>query len=192
MFKELFMIFFAASITNNFVLTKFLGVCPFLGVSKKLRSAFGMGVAVTFTMIIATIASWLIEYFILAPFGYPFLRYAVFILVIASLVQFIEMFLKKYVEDLFKAFGIYLPLITTNCAILGVVLLSILTKYTLVESIVFAFGAGVGFTIALLIMAGIRERLEFADIPEALKGVPIAFIIAGILALAFSGMASIV
>lgn len=188
---DLLAIFFSAAVVNNFVLYRFLGICPFLGVSRKTNSAFGMGIAVTFVMVVATAATWPIQHLLLDRFGLPFLQYAVFILVIASLVQFIEMYMKRYREKLYKAFGIYLPLITTNCAILGVTLLMVLEGYNFIESTVFSIGAGAGFTLALLLMSGIRERLELADVPKALKGVPIALIVAGILALAFSGFGSI-
>lgn len=188
----MFVIFFGAAIVNNFVFYRFLGICPFMGVSKKTRSAVGMGLAVTFVMVIAGAITWAIYHFILERFGLYYLEYVAFILVIASLVQFIELYMHKYVEDLYKAFGIYLPLITTNCAILGLALLNILKGYDFVESLVFSFGAGVGFTLALVIMSGIRERLELAEVPEALKGVPLAMIIAGLLALAFGAFVGMI
>lgn len=189
---QLLAIFFSAAIVNNFVLTRFLGICPFLGISRRTDSALGMGIAVTFVMLIATTATWLIHNFILVPFELPFLRYVSFILVIASLVQFVELFMNRYYPAMHRRFGIYLPLITTNCAILGLALLNIIKGYNFVEGIVFALGAGAGFTLALLIMSGIRERLEFADTPESLRGIPIALIIAGLLALAFAGFSGIV
>ncbi|MBW2980353.1 electron transport complex protein RnfA [Candidatus Woesearchaeota archaeon] len=192
MFKELFVIFFGAAVVNNFVLYRFLGICPFMGVSRKTRSAVGMGLAVTFVMVIASMMTWAIYHLILAPFELYYLQYVAFILVIASLVQFIELYMRKYVEDLYKAFGIYLPLITTNCAILGLALLNILKGYSFVESLVFSIGAGAGFTLALVIMSGIRERLELAEVPEPLKGVPIALIIAGLLALAFGAFTGMI
>lgn len=192
MIRELFMIFFGAAIVNNFVFYRFLGICPFLGVSKKTKPALGMGLAVTFVMVISGAVTWLIQTFILDKFGMPFLQYVSFILVIATLVQLIEMYLKRYNQPLFKAFGIYLPLITTNCAILGLALLNFVLGYTFIQALVFSFGAGVGFTLALLIMSGIREKLEFAPVPESLKGVPIALIIAGLLALAFMGFSGII
>ncbi len=187
MIRELLMIFFGAAVVNNFVLYRFLGICPFLGVSKKTKPALGMGMAVTFVMVIAGMVTWLIQTFILDKFNLPFLQYVSFILVIATLVQLIEMYLKKYNQALFKAFGIYLPLITTNCAILGLALLNFVLGYNFIEALVFSIGAGAGFTMALLIMSGIREKLELAPVPDSLKGVPIALIIAGILALAFMG-----
>jgi len=192
MIKELLTIFFGAAIVNNFVLYRFLGICPFLGVSRKTKPALGMGLAVTFVMVIAGSVTWLIQTFILDRFSLPYLQYASFILVIATLVQLIEMYLKRYNQALFKAFGIYLPLITTNCAILGLALLNFVLGYNFIQALVFSLGAGVGFTIALLIMSGIREKLEYAPIPQALKGVPIALIIAGLLALAFTGFSGMI
>lgn len=191
MIRELLMIFFGAAVVNNFVLYRFLGICPFLGVSKKTKPAFGMGLAVTFVMVIAGTVTWLIQTFILDKFGLPFLQYVSFILVIATLVQLIEMYMKKYNPMMFKVFGIYLPLITTNCAILGLALLNFVLDYNFVQALVFSFGAGVGFTMALMIMSGIREKLELAPVPDALKGIPIALIVAGLLALAFMGFSGI-
>ncbi len=192
MIKELLIIFFGAAIVNNFVLYRFLGICPFLGVSKKTKPALGMGIAVTFVMVISGSVTWLIQTFILDKFGLPFLQYVSFILVIAALVQVIEMYLKRYNQTLFKTFGIYLPLITTNCAILGLALLNFVLGYNFIQALVFSFGAGVGFTIALMIMSGIREKLELAPVPEALRGVPIALIIAGLLALSFMGFSGMI
>jgi len=189
MFQELFIIFFAAAISNNFVLYRFLGICPFLGVSKQLSSAYNMGLAVTFVMVLSSLATYLINNYLLVPFGLPFLKYVSFILVIASLVQLIEMYLQKFYPGIYSAFGIYLPLITTNCAIFGLVLINVLNAYSFIESIVFAFGAGAGFTLALILMASIRERLQESKVPAILDGVPIALIVAGLLALAFTGFA---
>lgn len=186
------LVFIAAAVTNNFVLTYFLGICPFIGVSKKLSSAMGMGAATTFVMTLAAASTWLIDHFILIKFGVPFLQYALFILVIASLVQVVEMFIRKTSPALFWALGIYLPLITTNCAVLGLALFASLRQYQFVESVVFGFGAGVGFTLALLIMSGIREELEFADLPESVKGAAITLVIAGMLALAFMGFGGLI
>lgn len=186
------LVFIAAAITNNFVLTYFLGICPFIGVSKKLSSAMGMGLATTFVMTLAATATWLINHFILIRFGLPFLQYILFILVIASLVQIVEMFIRKTSPALFRALGIYLPLITTNCAILGLALFASLRQYQFLESVVYGFGAGIGFTIALLIMSGIREELEFADLPESVKGAAITLVIAGMLALAFMGFGGLI
>ncbi|MEA3432708.1 MAG: electron transport complex protein RnfA [candidate division WOR-3 bacterium] len=184
---NLITIFIAAAFVNNFIFYRFLGICPFLGVSKRTESAVGMGAAVTFVMVVASIATWLIQHWLLVPFNLPFLRYVTFILVIASLVQIIEIYLRKEQEKLYESFGIYLPLITTNCAILGLVLLNVIKDYNFFESITFAIGAGFGFIMALVIMSGIRERLELAEVPETLQGVPIALIVAGLLALAFGG-----
>ncbi|MBU1099150.1 MAG: electron transport complex protein RnfA [Bacteroidetes bacterium] len=189
---ELFLIFFSAAIVNNFVLAYFLGICPFIGVSNKISSAFSMGLATTFVMVITTIVTHLIYHQILAPFGLEFLQYVSFILVIASLVQFVEMFIKKVSQPLYRALGIFLPLITTNCAIMGLALFMISKEYSFVEGIVFGVGAGVGFTLAITIMAGIREDLELADVPKAFKGAPITLLVAGILALAFMGFSGMI
>ncbi len=186
---NLIVIFIAAAVVNNFVLSYFLGICPFLGVSGRTSSAVGMGFAVTFVMTITAIVTWLIKHYFLIPFGLPFLEYVAFILVIAYMVKFVEMFLKKAVPPLYQALGIYLPLITTNCAILGMALFASLRQYDFLETLVFGVGAGIGFTIALLIMAGIREELDLADVPRPLRGAGITLIIAGLLALAFMGFA---
>ncbi|MCL2154366.1 MAG: electron transport complex subunit RsxA [Leptospirales bacterium] len=179
---------------NNYVLSQLLGLCPFLGVSKKLDSALGMGFAVIFVMTIASFITFIFYKYILVPFDIVYLRTMAFILIIASLVQFVEMIIEKVSPVLYNSLGIFLPLITTNCAVLGVAVLNvnsgfITSEFGLVNSVVQGFGGGVGFTLALLIMAGIRERLELADIPENLKGLPITFITAGLLALAFLGFA---
>ncbi len=189
---KIILIFVAAAIVNNFVLSYFLGICPFLGVSSKIESAIGMGFAATFVMTLAATATWLVYHYILLKFNVPFLEYVSFILIIAVLVQIVEMFIKKFSPDLYRALGIYLPLITTNCAILGLTLFMVLREYNFLESIVFGFGAGVGFTLVLLIMAGIREEMEFADIPEAFKGAAITLITAGLLALAFMGFSGLI
>lgn len=189
---ELILIFFSAAIVNNFVLAYFLGICPFIGVSNKISSAFSMGLATTFVMVVAAIVTWLIYHMILIPFNLDFLQYVSFILVIASLVQFVEMFVKKVSQPLYRALGIFLPLITTNCAILGLALFIILREYNFIEGIFYGVGAGVGFTLAITIMAGIREELELADIPKPLQGAPITLIVAGILALAFMGFSGLI
>ena len=176
----------------NFVLAYFLGICPFIGVSNKLSSASSMGMATTFVMVLTAIVSYLLYNFILVPFGLEFLQIPSFILVIASLVQFVEMVIKKVSQPLYRALGIFLPLITTNCAILGLALLLVMREYTFLESISFGLGAGAGFTLALAIMAGIREELELADVPKAFKGAPITLITAGLLALAFMGFAGMI
>jgi electron transport complex protein RnfA len=190
--RELILILIAASITNNFVLTYFLGICPFIGVSNKIDSAVGLGMATTFVMTLAATVTWLIYHLVLVKFNLVFLQYVTFIIVIASLVQFVEMFIKKTSPQLYKALGIFLPLITTNCAILGLTLFMVLRDYTFPEAIVFGLGAGIGFTLALVIMAGIREELEFSNIPEPLKGAGITLILAGMLALAFMGFGGII
>jgi len=185
---KLFIIFISSILVNNFVLSNFLGICPFIGVSKKIDAAFSMGVAVTFVMVLTAIVTWLIDHLILMKLGISvYMQNVSFILVIAALVQFVEMFIKKTSPALYKTLGIFLPLITTNCAILGLALLQSLNGYTFIQSIVFGVGAGIGFTIAISIMAGIREQLEFSDVPHYFKGAPITLISAGILALAFMG-----
>lgn len=190
--KELILILLAASITNNFVLTYFLGICPFIGVSNKIDSAIGLGMASTFVMTMAATVTWLIYHYILIPYNLVFLQYVTFIMVIACLVQFVEMFIRKISPQLYKALGIFLPLITTNCAILGLTLFMVLRDYNFIESVIFGMGAGLGFTLALVIMAGIREELNFADIPEPLQGAGITLIIAGMLAMAFMGFGGLI
>jgi electron transport complex protein RnfA len=189
---NLLLIFISIALVNNFVLAYFLGICPFIGVSNKASSAIGMGFAVTFVMTLTAVVTWLIKHYLLLPFGLPFLEYVAFILVIASLVQFVEMYLKRFVRPLYQALGIYLPLITTNCAILGMALIASLRLYDFLETLVFGFGGGLGFTIALVIMAGIREELDTADVPKPLRGTGITLIIAGLLALAFMGFAGMI
>jgi len=189
---ELILLFISFVIVNNFVLSQFLGICPFLGVSKKIDAAFSMGLAVTFVMSITAVASWAVNNLVLKKFGLEILEYVVFILVIASLVQLVEMFVKKVSPPLYRALGIYLPLITTNCAILGLALLISLKEYNFLQGLVMGIGGGVGFTLALVLMAGIREELEAADIPEPMKGAGITLIIAGIMALGFSGFAGLI
>jgi len=184
-------IFIGAVLVNNYVLVKFLGICPFLGVSKKVETALGMGVAVTFVMTLASIMTYLVQVTILDNFGVQYLQTIAFILIIASLVQFVEMFLKKSSPSLYEALGVYLPLITTNCAVLGLAILNIQNEFLLLETIVNALGAAVGFTLAIVLFAGIRERLELADVPESLKGFPIALITAGLMSIAFLGFSSL-
>ena len=176
-----------AILVENFVLVKFYGICPFLGVSKKTNTAFGMGMAVTFVMVLAAALTHLVYNFILVPLGVEYLQTLSFILLIAALVQFVEMFVAKTVPALYNSLGIYLPLITTNCAVLGVTLLNVERNYNLIESMWYAFSAAMGFTLAIVLFAGVRERLETADIPKALKGFPIALITAGLIAMAFLG-----
>ncbi|RCK77839.1 MAG: Electron transport complex protein RnfA [Candidatus Ozemobacter sibiricus] len=184
-------IFIIAIFIENFVLNQILGICPFVGVSNRLDSAVGMGLAVTFVMVLAGVVTWMIQHFFLAPFQLEYLQTLSFILVIASLVQFVEMVIRKTVPTLYQALGVYLPLITTNCAVLGVALLNVRKGYGLVESAVNSLGGGLGFFFALLLMAGIRERLEVADVPVAMRGAPITFITAGLLAIAFYGFAGL-
>lgn len=179
------------ALVNNFVLAKFLGLCPFFGVSKKLSSAVSMGLAVILVMLAASVVSWLLFYQLLVPFGITYMRTAIFILVIASLVQILEITIRRTNINLYNALGIYLPLITTNCAVLGVTFINVDQAFNLAETIVSALGAGVGFTLVLAIMSGIRERLDLADVPKAFKGIPVAFLVAmllGIAFLAFGGM----
>jgi len=185
--RELLGIFIGAVIINNFVLRYFLGICPFLGVSNRIDSAISMGLAVTFVMTFVAPITWLINTFILVRFKVPFLEYVSFIIVIAAFVQLVEMFVRKVSSTLYRTLGIYLPLITTNCVILFTALILVLRKYTFIQSVIFGFGAGVGFTLALGIMAGIREEIDFADVPKPLQGAGITLIIAGLLALAFMG-----
>jgi len=187
--ENLFAIIISMIFVNNFILTKFLGLCPFFGVSKKTENALGMGAAVIFVMGIASMVSWTIYTFLLVPLNIEFLQIITFILVIATLVQLVELFIKKFSEPLYKALGIYLPLITTNCAVLGVAFLNIQEKYSFVGSLVAGVAAGVGFTLALLLMSGIRERMETSTIPKPFRGLPIAFITASLMSLAFLGFA---
>jgi len=189
---ELVAIFISAILINNFVLYYFLGICPFLGVSKKIDSAFSMGLAVTFVMTITAVVSWVINHWILIPHELDYLKIVSFILVIASLVQLVEMFIRKISPPLYQALGIYLPLITTNCAIMGLALLAALRDYGFAEAVIFGFGSGLGFTLAIIIMAGIREQLDLADVPAPLKGPAIALIVAGIMALAFMGFVGMI
>jgi len=187
--ENLFAIIISMIFVNNFILTKFLGLCPFFGVSKKTENALGMGAAVIFVMGIASMVSWTIYTFLLVPLNIEFLQIITFILVIATLVQLVELFIKKFSEPLYKALGIYLPLITTNCAVLGVAFLNIQEKYSFVGSLVAGVAAGVGFTLALLLMSGIRERMETSTIPKPFRGLPIAFITASLMSLAVLGFA---
>jgi electron transport complex protein RnfA len=177
---------------NNFVFQKFLGICPFLGVSNKLESAIGMGWAVIFVMGLTGMITWLINNLLLEPLQLGFLRTIVFILVIAALVQLVELYLKKTIPNLYQALGIYLPLITTNCAVLGVALINVNKDFNFIQSVIFAVGAGAGFTLALIMMASVRERLEYAGIPEFLKGVPIVLITAALMSMAFMGFLALI
>ena len=190
--KELILLIISAAIVNNVVLSQFLGLCPFLGVSKKVETAGGMGAAVIFVITIASLVTSIIYKFILATLGLTYLQTIVFILVIAALVQFVEMFLKKSMPALYESLGVYLPLITTNCAVLGVALNSVQYGYNILQSVVYGFGISVGFTIAIVILAGIREKMEYNDIPESWQGMPIVMVTAGLMSIAFFGFSGII
>lgn len=192
MLKNLTVIFMSSVLVNNYVLSKFLGICPFLGVSKKLNQAASMGIAVTLVMLIATLATWPIQKFILDRFGLGYLQTVVFILVIATLVQFVEIVLKKYIPSLHASLGVYLPLITTNCAVLGVTVNNIQDGYNFVESIVSSLGCGLGFLLAMVLFAGVRERMEKCNPPQSFKGLPITLVAASIVSLAFYGFAGVI
>jgi Na+-translocating ferredoxin:NAD+ oxidoreductase subunit A len=189
---EYIIIIISAVFVSNIVLAQFLGICPFIGVSSKVETAVGMTGAVAFVLVIATLVTYLIMQFVLIPLGLEFARTISFILVIASLVQLVEIILKKVSPALYQALGIFLPLITTNCAVLGVAVLAVQKDFNLIQSVVYAFGHSLGFGLALITFAGIREQLELLNVPKSMRGVPIAFIVAGILALAFMGFAGIV
>ena len=189
--SNVFLIMFAAILTENFIFAKFYGICPFLGVSDKPSTALGMGMAVTFVMTMSSAATFAVYHYLLVPFGLEFLKTIAFILVIASLVQFIEMFLAKFIPSLYASLGIYLPLITTNCAVLGAAMLSIQEGHSFIESVIYGFSSAIGFTLALVIFAGVRERMALAKPPKAFRGVPIALVAAGLIAMAFSGFLGI-
>ncbi len=191
-FKGLIVIILTSVLVNNYVLSRFLGICPFLGVSKKLNQATGMGLSVIFVMLMATAATWPIQYFLLDRFGLGYMRTIVFILVIAALVQLVEIILKRYIPALHASLGIYLPLITTNCAVLGVTINNINDGYGFVESMVSSLGAGLGFLFAMVLFAGVRSRVEAAKPPKCFEGLPITLISASIVALSFFGFAGIV
>ena len=188
---QLFAIALGAVLANNFIFSQFLGICPFLGVSKKVDTAVGMGIAVTFVMGLASAVCYFVNNLVLVPLGLEYMQTVAFILVIASLVQFIEMFLQKAMPALYTALGVYLPLITTNCAVLGVVLLNVQGNYNFIESVVYGITGGLGFLLAIVLFASIRERLVFADYPKSFEGFPIALISAGLLALAFMGFSGL-
>ncbi len=190
--EKLLIILLSTIFINNFVLSKFLGICPFLGVSKKVETAIGMGFAVTFVMALASVMSYFVHYFLLVPLKIEYMQTIAFILVIAALVQLVEMVLQKLVPALYQALGVYLPLITTNCAVLGVAIINITEEYNLIETLVNGIGGAIGFTLSIVLFAGIRERLETAAIPEPLKGFPIALISAGLMAIAFTGFAGLI
>ncbi len=191
MVKELLVILISSSLVNNVVLSQFLGLCPFLGVSKKTNTAAGMGTAVIFVITLASAVAGVIYRYILVPFDLTYLQTIVFILVIAALVQFVEMFLKKFMKSLYQALGVYLPLITTNCAVLGVALTNVQKNYGILAGVVNGFATSVGFTISIVILAGIREKMEYNDIPESFRGMPIVLITAGLMAIAFCGFSGL-
>ena len=190
--SKLLAITLGAILANNFIFSQFLGICPFLGVSKKVDTAVGMGIAVTFVMGLASAITWAVNNFILGPLDLMYMQTVAFILVIASLVQFIEMFLQKSMPSLYTALGVYLPLITTNCAVLGVALLNIQEGYNFIESVVYGITGGIGFLVAIVLFASIRERLVFAEYPKSFEGFPIALVTAGLMALAFMGFSGLV
>ena len=186
------LILLSTVLVNNYVLAQTIGICPFLGVSKKIDQALGMGLAVIFVMVLSTLATWPIQSYLLDPNGLGYLQTVVFILVIATLVQFVEIVLKKFLPSLHRALGVYLPLITTNCAVLGVAILMIQKEFNLLQSVVYSVSTAIGFALALVIFAGLRERLEFEEVPKAFRGVPIALITASLLAMAFMGFSGMV
>ena len=188
----LFAIVIGAIFVNNVVLSQFLGICPFLGVSSKVETSFGMGMAVTFVMALASVVTWCLQNFVLVPFGIEYMQTITFILVIAALVQMVEIVLKKTSPALYQALGIFLPLITTNCAVLGVAIISVQKNFDLLTGVIYSVATALGFALALILFAGIRERLEVEDTPNAMRGVPIALITAGLLAMAFMGFANVV
>lgn len=189
--KSLLLMALSAALINNVVLSRFLGLCPFLGVSKKTKTALGMGTSVIFVITISSFATGLIYKFILTPLNVDYLKTIVFILVIAALVQFVEMFLKRYIPALYKTLGVYLPLITTNCAVLGISITNVESNYTILEGVVNGFATSVGFTVSIVILAGIREKMEYNDIPKPFKGMPIVLITAGLMAIAFCGFSGL-
>lgn len=190
--KELLIIAIGSAIVNNVVLSQFLGICPFLGVSKKVETATGMGGAVVFVITLSSFFTGLIYKFILVPLGFEYLQTIVFILFIAALVQFVEMFLKKSMPSLYKALGVYLPLITTNCAVLGVALTNVQDEYNILQGTINGFATAVGFTISITLMAGIREKIQYNDIPDAFKGFPTVLLTAGLMAIAFFGFSGLI
>ena len=188
---EYLLIFISAIFVNNIIFSQFLGICPFLGVSKKIDTALGMGMAVAFVLTLSAIVTWLIQYYLLVPFGLQYLQTLAFILVIASLVQMVEIVLKKVSPALYQALGIFLPLITTNCAVVGVAILVIQKDYSLVESIVYAFSTALGFALAMAVFAGVREQLALVKIPKGMQGMAIVMVVAGLLSLAFMGFSGV-
>ena len=190
--EHLFLLFVGAALVNNIVLSRFLGICPFMGVSKSTETAVGMSLSVAFVMTISSIISFLIDKYVLVPLSIEYLRTIVFILIIASLVQFVEMVIEKTLPELYSGLGIYLPLITANCAVLGIALLNVQFKYSFIEMLIFSFGTAAGFGLALILFAGLRERIYYSTVPKYFQGMPIVFIMAGILSLAFMGFAGMV
>lgn len=190
--KELLLIIVSSAIVNNVVLSQFLGLCPFLGVSKKIDTAAGMGGAIIFVITLSSFVTSVVYQFILIPTHMEYLQTIVFILIIAALVQFVEMFLKKSIPSLYQALGVYLPLITTNCAVLGVALINVQNDYNILEGTVNGFAIAVGFTLSIIVMAGIREKIEYNDIPEAFKGFPSVLLTAGLMAIAFCGFSGLI
>lgn len=186
-FLRILAILLSSILVNNYVLSRFLGLCPFLGVSKQVETATGMGMAVTFVMALASLITWLVQYFILVPLGVEYMQTIAFILVIASLVQLVEMVLQKTSPALYQSLGVYLPLITTNCAVLGVAIINITEQYNLLETVVNGVGAALGFTLAIVLFAGIRERLKYNDLPKPMEGFPIALLSASLMSIAFMG-----
>ena len=191
-FGKLFLILLSSILVNNFIMSRFLGICPFLGVSKRVSTAVGMGAAVTFVMAMASVITYLAYYFILEPLKMEYMQTMAFILIIAALVQFVEMVIQKMSPSLYQALGVYLPLITTNCAVLGVAILNIDEGYDLLQTLVNGVGGALGFTLAIVLFAGIRERLDLSDIPEPFKGFPIAMITAGLMSVAFLGFQGLI
>jgi electron transport complex protein RnfA len=190
--QDYFIIIISAVLINNIVLSQFLGICPFLGVSKKLSAALGMGVAVTFVLVLAGLLTWMFQMYILIPFNIAYMQTVAFILIIGALVQFVEMVIKKYSPGLYKALGIYLPLITTNCGVLGVAILNIQKDFNLAKTLVHSTSHALGFSLALILMAGIRERLEGTDIPKCMQGVPISLVLASLMSTAFLGFSGLI
>ena len=190
-FADILLLMFGAILVENFIFAKFYGCCPFLGVSDKPETALGMGMAVTFVMTLSGAVTWVVYHFLLEPFGLTYLKTVAFILVIAALVQFIEMFLRRFLPALYASLGIYLPLITTNCAVLSAALLAIQNDYNFIAAVSFGFASALGFTLAIVVFAGVRGKMEFAEPPRAFKGFPIMLIAAGLLAMAFAGFAGI-
>lgn len=189
---ELALLFVSSVLVNNFVLSRFLGICPFLGVSKKIETAMGMGMAVVFVMTVASAATWLLQRFVLVPLDLQYLQTIVFILVIAALVQLVEMIIQYSSPALYEALGIYLPLITTNCAVLGMAVINVQKNFNFLQAVVFSVGASLGFTLALVLFAGIRERIELGDVPKPFRGTALALVTAGLLSLAFMGFSGLV